>query len=504
MRRLLDLPLPVILMGIGAVAMYVPAAQGFAARDYLSARSFFYSGTMFLVLTVMVGIATANREPRDLARAHLATLLGAYLLLPLMFAVPFQQAVPDTTFLNVWFEMVSSFTTTGATIFDTPRRLPSSVHLWRALVGWGGGFFILLAAVAVLAPLNLGGFEVATGASAGRGAVGTTQIVRIADPSARLWRYSRVLFPVYGGLTLLLWIALLIAGERSLVAACHAMSTISTSGISPVLGLERAQAGVAGEMLVFAAMLLALSRRFWPAAPLVGMQPTHRDPEIRLGLLILVVVPAVLFLRHWFATLDDAEPGDLPFALSAAWGSLFTTLSFLTTNGFVSADWAEARVWSGLRSPGLILLGLAMMGGGIATTAGGVKLLRVYALSRHAERELERLVFPSSIGGAGPAERRLRREGAQAAWVFFMLFAASIGVVVGALALTGLSFEPALIFSIAALSTTGPLATVAGDAALSYATLGSSAKAVLAAAMVLGRLETLAMIALLAPVTWRN
>lgn len=504
MRRVLDLPLLVILMGICALFMYLPAIHGYVVSDYTSSRAFFYSGLMFTVLTVMLGIATAQYHPRNFARSHLTALLSAYAVLPVMLAVPFNEAVPDTRFLNAWFEMVSSMTTTGATLFETPGRLTPTVHLWRALVGWLGGFFVLLSAVAILAPLSLGGFEVASGTSVGRGAVGTSQITRIADPTERLLRYATLLFPVYAGLTLVLWVGLLIAGDSALVAACHAMSTLSTSGISPLQGLDRAQSGLAGEILIALALVLAMSRRFWPAAPQVGTQPFARDPEIRLGLLVLAGVPSLLFIRHWFGAIEMPEPDSLRFAARAAWGNIFTTLSFLTTNGFVSSDWNEARVWSGLRSPGLVLLGLALIGGGVATTAGGVKLLRVYALGRHAQREMEKLVHPASVGGSGSLERRIRGQGAAAAWVFFMLFAASIGVVVASLALTGLGFEHALILTIAALTTTGPLAAVAGDAPLAYAALTPAAKAVLAGAMVLGRLETLAIIALLAPVSWRN
>ncbi|MCB2123923.1 MAG: TrkH family potassium uptake protein, partial [Rhodobacteraceae bacterium] len=172
--------------------------------------------------------------------------------------------------------------------------------------------------------------------------------------------------------------------------------------------------------------------------------------------------------------------------------------------GFESAGWAAARSWSGLATPGLILAGLAVIGGGVATTAGGVKLLRVYALYRHGEREIERLVHPSSIGGAGVSARRLRRQGAQMAWVFFMLFAISIAVTMLALSLSGLDFERTTVLSVAALSTTGPLATVAGSSPIDWALLDAWAKSVLAAAMVLGRLETLAIIALLNPDFWRS
>ena len=152
----------------------------------------------------------------------------------------------------------------------------------------------------------------------------------------------------------------------------------------------------------------------------------------------------------------------------------------------------------------MMLLGLAIIGGGVATTAGGVKLLRVYALFRHGERELERIVHPSSIGGKGAEARRLRRQGAYMAWVFFMLFAMSIGVTVLMLSMAGLAFEPALVLAISALTTTGPLAEVALADPIGYGGLSVAVKAILGLAMVVGRLETLALIALLAPGGWRR
>lgn len=145
-----------------------------------------------------------------------------------------------------------------------------------------------------------------------------------------------------------------------------------------------------------------------------------------------------------------------------------------------------------------------MIGGGVATTAGGVKLLRVYALLRHGERELERIIHPSSVGGKGAEARRLRREGAYIAWIFFMLFAMSIAVVVALLLLSGLDFEKSIVLGVAALTTTGPLADVATSDPIGYAALSDLVKITLAAAMVVGRLETLALIALFAPDGWRH
>lgn len=505
MRRILDLPLLVILMGIGSLAMYLPSAHAFVIRDYQISREFFYSGTLCLLLTAMVGIATANYQPSSAGRSHLWALLGAYLLLPLLLAVPLNAVVRDTSYLNAWFEMVSSFTTTGATLYDTPGRLEPSIHLWRALVGWFGGFFVLLTAVAVLAPLNLGGFEVLSGGAVGRGASGAAQITRVADGSERVVRYATTLFPVYTGLTLLLWVGLLIGGDTGLVALCHAMSTLSTSGISPVTGLTGSNSGFAGEALIFVFFAFAITRRGFPGAVRVDTSTRlFNDPEIRMGLAFAVCVPLVLFLRHWIGAIETNDVDNISAAARALWGSMFTVVSFLTTTGFESADWAEARAWSGLQVPGLILIGLAMIGGGVATTAGGVKLLRVYSLYKHGGRELDKLIHPNSVGGSGVLARRLRRQGAYVAWIFFMLYALSVAIVMGALALTGVEFESSMIFAVAALSTTGPLATVAADAPLLYSNLEAGAKVILAFAMILGRLETLAILALFSPNSWRN
>ena len=500
MRRLLDLPFLVILMGLAGLAMLLPAFHAVILRDYTVARGFFYSGIIVLMLVGMIAIATLNFQSRNAARSHLSALAGAYIVLPVLLALPLTQMRLDISFGDAWFEMLSDFTTTGATLF-APQSLPPSVHLWRALVGWLGGFFIVLMAVAVLAPMNLGGAEVATGRGMGRGATGTSQITKIAEPSQRIVRYAMLIFPVYAGLTLVLWVGLILAGDASLVALCHAMATLSTSGISPIAGLQASASGVLGEMLIFVFLLSVLTRRSLPGAVLATQGVAiWQDPELRLGLIIVAICTLALFFCHWIgiAAAVTTQPS------RALWGGAFVVLSYLTTTGFESASGNWAMAWAGLKSPGLVLMGLAIMGGGVATTAGGVKLLRIYALYRHGERELERLIHPNSVGGSGHAARKMRREGAYVAWVFFMLFGLSIAFFCAALTFTGMAFEPALIFVVSCLTTTGPLAENLPDVYLLYSDLDGFAQMILGAAMVVGRLETLAILALLAPDSWRR
>lgn len=497
LARLAELPLLVVLLGLSGVLALVPAMYALGVNDNENARNFLYSALILMVITVMLGIATAAYSPRDPARSHLAALVLAYAVLPFALALPLREALPDTTLLNAWFEMISAFTTTGASVYGSDR-LADAIHLWRATVGWFGGFLVILAAYAILAPLNLGGTEVSSGRVPGRGAVGTAQVARTADPAQRLTRFALMLFPVYGALTFLLWCGLLVLGERGISALIHAMGTLSTSGITGRTPFQTSGAGIAGELLIFLCFVFAITRRALPGVRLAeNRRPLLQDPELRLAALLVLAVTLILFLRHWFIA-GDTE-GDAAAALPSFWGILFTATSFLTTTGYVSADWGTAAGWSGIGTPGLVLLGLAIIGGGTATAAGGVKLLRVYALLRHGERELEKIIHPNSIGRGGAEARRLRREGAQFAWIFFMLFATSIAVVIALLLLAGIDFEQTLVLAIAALTTTGPLAELGAADPISYGDLADRVKIILGLAMVVGRLETLALLALVLP-----
>lgn len=499
-----NLPFFVVLLFTAAGAMLIPSVYGLAVRDHDSARVFFYTGILVAVLAMLLGFATQGRQRAASDQRYLISLLMSYVWLPVILGIPMFEAVGNTRAINVYLDMVSALTTTGAPIFE-PARLADTIHIWRATVGWFGGLLIWVTAMAVLAPLNLGGFEVTSEANAPGQRMPNSGQMRAAQPMERLWKHAAMLAPVYLLLTVALALGLALAGERPLHAAIHAMSTLSTSGIMATGGLKDAGAGIAGEVLIALFLVFALTRRSFTSGFGMGvLERVARDREVRLALFAVVVLPTILFVRHWLGAYEVDELANAGGAAGALWGSIFTVLSFLTTTGFVSDQWAGAQSWSGLETSGLILVGVAIMGGGVATTAGGLKLLRVYALYKHGAREIERLVHPHSVAGAGRLGRRMRREGAFVAWIFFMLFLTSIAVVMLALTATGLPFEQALVLAIAALSTCGPLAGVAGTDPVIYLALGDASKMVLAAAMVVGRMESLVFLAVFNPGFWRS
>ncbi|MEM9270953.1 MAG: potassium transporter TrkG, partial [Pseudomonadota bacterium] len=309
--------------------------------------------------------------------------------------------------------------------------------------------------------------------------------------------------PAYAGLTCVLAMGLIMAGDPPFVALCHALSVMSTSGITPLNGLSEAPSGHWGEGLIFVFLIFAISRRWLTDLPSrFSLRRMWPDPELKLALICLGLVPLLLFGRHFISAVEVDVQEDLIAALQAYWGGLFTVGSFLSTFGLESRDWDAAQDWSGLPNSAVILLGLALMGGGIATTAGGVKLLRVYALYKHGLREMRRLVHPNSVGGSGMTARRIRREGAYIAWVFLMLFAMGIAVSMLCLSVQGMDFEGALALSVAALTNTGPAVSLL-DPDVNFSALSTGQLAVVSAIMVVGRMETLVFVAFLNPTLWR-
>ncbi|PZQ48597.1 MAG: potassium transporter TrkH [Rhodovulum sulfidophilum] len=485
------------VMLLASGLMMIPALVGAAAEDWRVARVFLIQGVFFAILAVILGIAMMNRAPRIAERYYLTTLALIYLLIPLILAGPVRALVPGISTGGAYFEMLSCLTTTGATLFDRPELVPPAIHLWRGLVGWAGGLMALVVVFAILAPLNLGGFEFVEAADQSGRAASTDEVAR------RLARFTRVIAPAYATLTGLLALALLLAGDPPLVAVLHAMGTLSTSGVSPIGGPAEAASGRLGEAAIALLLLPAVSHRITNYHLRRDRWPAFDDPQLRLMLICVLGVALVLYLRAFAGAAEAGPRHDLAGALAALWGGIFTSLSFLTTTGYTSVDWHGTELWSELSRPGTILMGLAVMGGGIATTAGGVKLFRIYVLYRHGLRELDLLTHPSSVARRGRGEQVITGKGARIAFIFLMLFLIAIALGMIGLSATGLSFEQSLTFAIAALTTTGPLAATLGEAGR-YAALDDVALAILGAAMIVGRIETLVVVALFNPSFWRR
>ena len=499
------IPVIGVLIGFLALLMLIPMTKAVLAGEWRAARAFFYSAIFGILASGSIAVLLRPMKVRDTARHELLTLLLSWVLLSVFAAVPLVLLTPALGLVGAWFEMVAALTTTGGSAYARVSAAPDEIHLWRGIVGWFGGLLTLMAAYVVLAPRRLGGFEVLAAADGLAGQRSVDLRVPQARFNSRTKRAFRTILPIYGLMTIGLGLVFNVADKPGLVAAVHAMSVVSTSGISPVEGGFAASGSFWAEFAAAVCMILAASRLLYRDATQTGRRRRWtEDPELRLMAVFVGLATALLFLRHWVGVLMIDVDMDALDGFVALWGTLFTSISFITTTGFESFAWESARDWSGLANPGLILLALCTIGGGAATTAGGVKLIRAYALIRHGTRELERIAMPHSVAGSGAGPRGLRREGAFIAWAFMMLFIMALMSAVLGLTLTGMSFDTALVAAIAALSNTGPAFAAVAEGDQSFATLSAAQRAILAAAMFLGRVETLAAIALFNPGAWQR
>lgn len=506
--RLAEVPVVALMLGFVAIAMLAPALLAATDGEWRVARGFLYSGVFTGVAAGILGLALATRVPEDTARRELTVLLTCWLTGPLFAAIPLVILTPSIGLSGAIFEMTAAFTTTGGSSYGNPAGLPTAIHLWRATVGWLGGLLTLCSAYVVLAPRRLGGFEVEAATERSH-LMRQVERVRLTDAMApvdlRIRRAIRVILPYYGALTALLGLLLSATGSPETDAILHAMAVLSTSGISAtregIAGIPNA----AGEAVAAVFLVAAASRRLYSDAAEYGSRtPIQRDPEMIMMAALIGLVTASLFLRHWIGSLTlDVADAEID-SLQALWGMVFTTLSFVTTTGFVSGHWDSAVDWSGWANPGLILLALCAIGGGAATTAGGIKLIRAYALVRHGLREMERIAQPYSVQGVGRETRTLIRGGPVIVWSFIMLFIMAIFLSMLSLTALRLDFEDALIASIAAIANCGPAFALVAERPLGFAELTEAHRWILAVMMIVGRVETLALIALFNPEIWQG
>jgi len=483
-----------------AAAMLVPAVFAAVQGDYFSFRMFFYSAVLGAFGFGLLALALSNQRLENSGFDQLIQIGAVFAILPVFLAVPVFELGGGIPFRVAFLDMVSALTTTGLVVYDA-NSVPDTVHFWRALVAWIGGGLIWVIAASVLAPLNLGGYEVS---QAGRN-IGLSHGLTDVDRARLLGRSVAMMVPPYVFLTLMLWSLLTLTGSTGLVSFIHALSVISTSGIAGPVPFSQADSGFLGEATVLFFWIFAISHVVYQHERFsLHKRQIFHDPEFRMAAILVAMVSGALFVRHWFATLGDTGGGDIIQALQALWGGMFTVASFLTTTGYVSEFWGTAQQWSGLETPGIVFMGMALIGGGFATTAGGVKLIRVYALYQSVLREFDRMEHPSSVGQSRGVSRNDLRKGGFIAWVFFMLFVVAIALFTMIFSLLGQEFEHAITFAIATLTTTGPILQMSalGDWVLKELSLLSTLAASIA--MILGRLEILVVLALVSPSAWRR
>ncbi|MEL7153017.1 MAG: TrkH family potassium uptake protein [Pseudomonadota bacterium] len=465
-------------MALGA-SMLLPAAL-----EYSDGRESWLAFVVSAAITVAGGAAltmlcsTSSATGLDRRQAVLLTVL-VWVALPIFGALPFVFGPPDANYTDAFFEAMSGLTTTGATVFLNLDDAPRGMLLWRAMLQWFGGVGIVVVAMVFLPVLKVGGMQFFR----------TESFDLIGDILPRAAEAATQLSQIYIGLTIACMIGYSAAGMTAFDAICHAMTTVSTGG----MGNYDASFGAFGPTAQYVAIVF-MALAAMPFLRLMQLSrgqagPMWRDAQIRgfLGIILLAAVAMVI----WQVQRDarDFEP--------AVRASLFNVTAILTGTGYASEDF---NTWGGF--PVAVFFILALIGGCAGSTSCSAKVFRYQILLAALRVQIKRIDSPNGVHQLRYQGRIVDSEVLSSVMGYFFIFATALVLWGVMLSLTGLDTITSISGAVASLANVGPgLGETIGPAG-NYATLNDSAKWILAAGMLLGRLEFMSVLVLFTKVFW--
>ena len=436
-------------------------------------------------VTVVAGLVLWFGTPRHInidRRTGLVVVGLGWLALVTVGSLPFMLTGVAPHVVGAFFESVSGFTTTGATIFAVVEDLPHSILLWRSISHWLGGMGIIVLGVAILPFIGVGGAQLFHAEAPG---ISTDRLTpRIASTARLLWG-------VYAGLTGALFLIYLALGMPAFDAVNHALSALATGGFSTRTSSFAAYSPsiqwVTTLFMLIAGTNFALHYRM-----LTGRgRAWFGDAEWRVYAGVAVL--ASLFCFVALIASNDVGSG-LHTDLRDAF---FNVTAIVSTTGFTTADFAAWPVVCQV-----LLIGLMFMGAMGGSTGGGFKVVRVVVLAKHTLGEFKRVLHPQAVVVTRLGRTPVRPDILLKVVGLFVLYIGTHGAGTLLLAALGHDFITSASAAIAAMSSIGPGLGAVGPAG-NYGGLGTVEQAVLSVLMLLGRLEFYTLLILFIPETWR-
>ncbi|MGE0408519.1 MAG: TrkH family potassium uptake protein [Amphiplicatus sp.] len=477
-----------LLAALGAT-MLIPMLADLLARDPAHRQDWTAFATSAIV-TIFIGggAAAASWGPIDSLNARQGFLLTSvtWLVLAIFGAMPLAIGALKLSYADAFFEAMSGITTTGSTVIVGLDDAPPGVLLWRSMLQWFGGVGVIIMAFAVLPALKVGGMQIFK-----------NEAWDISEKFiANAAQYSLALSVIYVFFTALCFMLLWAFGMSAFDAVNHALATISTGGFSTrdaSLGAFLYSGRAPLDLVVALFMVIgSLPFGIFLAAALRGAwRRLFEDSQIQffIGLLVILIAVMTVYLYSRF----EVEPF-LAFRLAT-----FNVVSVMTGTGFVSSDYGN---W-GAFSVGFFFA-IMFIGGCAGSTSCGLKVFRfqvaLAALSVYARR----LAHPNGVFIAHYNGRPLSDDVFVSVLSFFFVYFASFATLSVLLAGFGLDVVTAISAAGTAIANVGPgLGETVGPAG-NFASLPDGAKWLMAAGMMLGRLEFFTVIVLFAPAFWRG
>ena len=453
--------------------------------------AFLYEKSDLHAFLVTIGIAlgigipaffiTRSKEELQIRDGFIVVSFG-WFIFALIGALPFVLSGFIPSYTDAFFETMSGFTTTGASILTNIEALPHGLLFWRSFTHWLGGMGIILLSLAILPLLGVGGMQLFK--------------AEVPGPtpdklSPRIKHTAELLWGVYLLISILEIVALKLAGMNWFDSVCHTFGTMATGGFSTRNASVGAYNSPAIDAIIIIFMIIAgtnfaLHYRALRGKPLVYW----KDPEATFFVVVIALATLIIGFDVWERNGNDI--------FKAGQHSLFQVVSIITTTGYGTADYEQ---WAA--SSKIVLFILMFIGGCAGSTGGGMKVIRSLILLKFGRNELKRLIHPQAVLPVRIGNTVVSREIVTNISGFFLLYISIfvLGVIfMGAL---GLDFESAFGSVAATLNNIGPGLGSVGPTE-NYAHIPDIGKWFLSFLMLAGRLEVYTVLVLFTFSFWKR
>ena len=468
------------LLMIEAAFMIMPAAVAFYYNDINTALSFVYA----LGITFVFGaLMTFGLKPRTSAmRRREGLLLTAivWFVFSLFGMLPFLFSGAIDNVTDAYFETMSGFTTTGATVIRQIEDMPQAILFWRALMQWIGGMGIILFTLAILPMLNYKGGIALFNAEV-TGITHERMRPRVSQTAKYLWG-------MYLSMTVIMTL-MLFAPMGWFDAVCHTMATVSTGGFSTkTAGICYWNNNYVYLVVTFFMFLCGINFTLLFKAAKGKLKEVAKNDILRwyVGVIIISAIIIVLYMGYMGFCDDWIQRGVIALfdTVAAATSTRFTTFDYEVTGNFIA----------------FLLMILMFFGGMAGSTSGGAKIDRMIVLFKNTKNEFYRVLHPNAVTSVRLGGRVIPYEVVSKVIAFLSIYVVILIIVALFLTLMGISLFDSLFASLSALSNTG--FSYGATIESGFGILPDPAKWLLAFEMAVGRLELFTVLILFSRNFW--
>ena len=467
--RVLLLEAALMLLPLGVSAIY---SDGCTDDLLIGAAAAAALGAVMFLPTRKAGKPLSVRD--SLAVAALTWLFAS-----LAGCLPFITSGEIPYFPDAFFETVSGFTTTGASILTDVEHMSRGLLFWRSFTHWLGGMGILVLVTAI---------------AAGRGD-GSTNILKAEMPGHSLDKFTpkaknnaKLLYGIYIVLTLLETVLLIAGGMPVFDGVVHALGTAGTGGFGVKNDSLVSYSPYLQNVCTIFMLLFGVNFSLYYLILLGNIRTALRNEELRwfLGIIAFAVLTIAFDIRNLY--------GGVGHALRY---SFFQVTSIISTTGFVTADF---NLWPEYSKFLLVLL--MFVGGCAGSTAGGLKVSRVMLLFKYCTIEVKKMLRPRCVENVRLDGKPVDGQTVYNALTYFTFYIIILLIAGLIVSLDGLDFTTNFTAALSCLSNVGPGLSLVGPTG-SFAIFSPLSKIVLMICMLLGRLEIFPLLLLFVPFTWR-